>query len=93
MVKSMTDSSNQHSATEPVATSMRRLNTQKVLKATWDRGLVTASELIELTSLTRATVLNQAKELVATGWLREAEDTRAAGEPASEPRGLRFVIL
>lgn len=92
MVKSMTDSSNQHSATEPGATSMRRLNTQKVLKATWNRGLVTASELIELTSLTRATVLNQAKELVATGWLREAEDTRAAGAYSKGRPALRYEL-
>lgn len=88
----MTDSSMQHSAMEPAAPSLRRLNTQKVLKATWDRGLVTASELIELTSLTRATVLNQAKELVNAGWLREAEDTRAAGAYSKGRPALRYEL-
>ncbi|WP_176715392.1 ROK family transcriptional regulator [Arthrobacter sp. NIO-1057] len=74
------------------ATALRRLNTQRVLDAAWGREAVTASELISLTGLTRATVLNQAKELVESGWLVEAKDTRAAGAYSKGRPALRYEL-
>lgn len=74
------------------ASALRRLNTQRVLDAAWDREVVTASELISLTGLTRATVLNQAKELVESGWLTEAKDTRAAGAYSKGRPALRYEL-
>lgn len=71
---------------------LRRNNARKILQAAWDQGTVTASELIDSTGLTRATVLNQAKELVSAGWLREAEDTRSAGEYSRGRPALRYEI-
>lgn len=71
---------------------MRRRNTQRVLDAAWDCEAVTASELISLTGLTRATVLNQAKDLVESGWLIEAQDTRAVGAYSKGRPALRYEL-
>lgn len=79
-------------AQQPGAHQLRRSNSRKILHAAWDQGPVTASELIEATGLTRATVLNQAKELVAAGWLREAADTRSAGEYSKGRPALRYEL-
>jgi len=74
------------------AAALRRLNAQRVLGATWDRDAVTASELIDLSGLTRATVLNLAKELVEAGWLIEADDTRVAGAYSKGRPALRYEL-
>ncbi|WP_431492548.1 ROK family transcriptional regulator [Glutamicibacter sp.] len=72
--------------------ALRRANTRKILDVAWEKGPVTASELIGATGLTRATVLSLAKELVTSGWLCEAASTRHTGEYSKGRPALRYEL-
>ncbi|GAA3701223.1 ROK family protein [Zhihengliuella alba] len=74
------------------APSLRRDNAYRLLEAAWSRGPLTASDLMELTGLTRATVLGLCKDLEGAGWLRPAGDSRAAGVSAKGRPALRYTF-
>lgn len=66
---------------------LRRTNMAAVLQHAWDVESFTASEAMVATGLTRSTVLRQADDLVALGWLHELDgrrdaDQRVKGRPA-----------
>ncbi|WP_431031276.1 ROK family protein [Plantibacter sp. RU18] len=46
----------------------------------FDHGPFTATEAMGATGLTRATVLKTCEDLATTGWIRELDDARAAGD-------------
>jgi len=58
---------------------LRRLNLQALLRHAFSAENFTAAEAMAATGLTRATVLGLCDELIASGWLLEIEDSRAAG--------------
>lgn len=71
---------------------LRRDNAQRVLEHMWGSGPATASELMEVTGLTRATVLALCKVLVAEGWLTEAGTSRRGGAHATGRPALRYAF-
>ena len=58
---------------------LRRMNSGAVLRFALRVAEFTAAEVMTETALTRSTVLGVCDDLVATGWLEELEDSRAAG--------------
>ncbi|MFT3944514.1 MAG: ROK family protein [Ancrocorticia sp.] len=66
---------------------MRLLNCEAVLRHALDADQITAGEIMEITGLTRATVLGVFSDLVEQGWLRERSEpgpvpTVRGGRPA-----------
>ncbi len=66
---------------------MRLLNCEAVLRHALDAAQITAGDVMEITSLTRATVLGVFSDLVAQGWLEELSEsgpvpTVRGGRPA-----------
>ncbi|WP_375141852.1 ROK family protein [Zhihengliuella sp.] len=78
------------SAPASAAPSPRTENARRLLEAAWSRGPLTASDLMALTGLTRATVLGLCKDLERAGWLKQASDSRAAGVTAKGRPALRY---
>ncbi len=58
----------------------RATSAETVLAYAFGADAFTASEAIDATGLTRSTVLAACTELARTGWLRDLDDARAAGE-------------
>ncbi|TLM74624.1 ROK family protein [Pseudarthrobacter sp. NamB4] len=78
--------------TAPSTQLVRRVNASAMLKAMRGAGIVTGTDLMAATGLSRATVISICDELVRLGWLRELENQRVAegylkGRPAR-----RFVF-
>lgn len=70
--------------------TMRRANAQLVLDHMWWGGPATASELMAVTGLARATVLTLCRELRDQGWLASADAVRHAGEYTKGRPALRY---
>lgn len=78
--------------TAPSTQLVRRVNASAMLKAMRGAGIMTGTDLMAATGLSRATVISICDELVRLGWLRELENQRVAegymkGRPAR-----RFVF-
>ncbi|MBD1537589.1 ROK family protein [Arthrobacter sp. S13_S34] len=78
--------------TAPSTQLVRRVNASAMLKAMRGAGIMTGTDLMAATGLSRATVISICDELVRLGWLREMETQRGAegyikGRPAR-----RFVF-
>lgn len=71
---------------------IRRLNAQRVLQQMWHSEPTTASELMEVTGLTRATVLALCRELADHGWLQVLENARQAGTYTKGRPALRYAF-
>ncbi|MDZ5078583.1 ROK family transcriptional regulator [Nesterenkonia sp. HG001] len=71
---------------------LRRENARRVLEHMWGSGAATASELMELTGLTRATVLTLCKALVDEGWLTSAGTARRRGGHSTGRPALRYAF-
>lgn len=78
----------------PVASPqlIRHLNARKVLDHMWTSEPTTASELIEATGLTRATVLALCRALTDQGWLEVLENSRQAGLYTKGRPALRYAF-
>lgn len=71
---------------------LRRLNARKVLDTLWAGEPATASDLMSATGLTRATVLGVCRDLVETGWLEEAANTRNTRAYTKGRPALRYAF-
>ncbi|MFI2564790.1 ROK family protein [Paenarthrobacter sp. NPDC018779] len=78
--------------TAPSTQLVRRLNAGAMLKAMRGAGVVTGTELMAQTGLSRATVISICDELVRLGWLRELENQRGAGDYVKGRPARRFVF-
>ncbi|OSM43126.1 hypothetical protein BCY76_010160 [Nesterenkonia sp. PF2B19] len=72
--------------------SQRVLNGRRLLEYAWSGEPMTATELMEGTGLTRATVLSLCRDLVEAGWLRKVADARAAGRYVKGRPALRHAF-
>ncbi|MFF2843558.1 ROK family protein [Paenarthrobacter sp. NPDC057981] len=80
------------SGTAPSTQLVRRLNAGAMLKAMRGAGVVTGTELMTMTGLSRATVISICDELVQLGWLQELENQRGAGDYIKGRPARRFVF-
>ncbi|MFJ4261248.1 ROK family protein [Paenarthrobacter nicotinovorans] len=80
------------SGTAPSTQLVRRLNAGAMLKAMRGAGVVTGTELMTMTGLSRATVISICDELVRLGWLQELENQRGAGDYIKGRPARRFVF-
>lgn len=71
---------------------LRKMNAQRVLEHMWDAEPTTATELIQATGLTRATVLALCRELTEQGWLEVVENARQAGVYVKGRPALRYAF-
>lgn len=65
---------------EAATTETGRGSAELIAAYAFDHGPFTASEVMDATGLTRATVLRNCEDLAAHGWIRELDDARAAGD-------------
>ncbi|MBO9704735.1 MAG: MarR family transcriptional regulator, partial [Arthrobacter sp.] len=80
------------SETAPSTQVVRRINARAVLQAMRGAGVLTGTELMAGTGLSRATVISICDELVRLGWLRELENQRDAGDYVKGRPARRFVF-
>lgn len=78
--------------TAPSTQLVRRLNASAMLKAMRGAGVVTGTELMASTGLSRATVISICDELVRLGWLQELENQRGAGDYVKGRPARRFAF-
>lgn len=78
--------------TAPSTQLVRRLNASALLKAMRGAGVMTGTDLMAATGLSRATVISICDELVRYGWLQELENQRSAGDYAKGRPARRFVF-
>ncbi len=78
--------------TAPSTQLVRRLNASAMLKAMRGAGIVTGTDLIAATGLSRATVISICDELVRLGWLQELENQRGAGDYVKGRPARRFMF-
>lgn len=78
--------------TAPSTQLVRRVNASAMLKAMRGAGIVTGTELMAATGLSRATVISICDELVRLGWLQELENQRGAGDYVKGRPARRFVF-
>ncbi|AFR30047.1 ROK family protein [Arthrobacter sp. Rue61a] len=78
--------------TAPSTQLVRRVNASAMLKAMRGAGVVTGTELMAATGLSRATVISICDELVRLGWLQELENQRGAGDYVKGRPARRFVF-
>ncbi|BCW49424.1 hypothetical protein StoSoilB13_17660 [Arthrobacter sp. StoSoilB13] len=76
----------------PSTQLVRRVNASAMLKAMRGAGVVTGTELMASTGLSRATVISICDELVRLGWLQELENQRGAGDYIKGRPARRFVF-
>ncbi|MFT4258308.1 ROK family protein [Microbacterium sp.] len=69
-----------------------RASTDAVLAFCWSARVLTATDAMEATGLTRSTVIDAIDELVEAGVLRELPNARAAGEYRSGRPARRFEV-
>ncbi|WP_437583099.1 ROK family protein [Paramicrobacterium sp. CJ85] len=67
-------------------------NAGAVLRYAWDAPAFTASDAMSATGLTRSTVIALCDLLVESGWLRELENARAAGEYRKGRPARRYAL-
>lgn len=85
----------EHHGTESPAASpqlIRRLNARKVLDHLWSGEPHTATDLMELTGLTRTTVLALCRTLLDLGWLQTLKDSRQVGQYSKGRPALRYAL-
>ena len=80
------------SETAPSTQLVRRINASAMLKAMRGAGVLTGTDLMAGTGLSRATVISICDELVRLGWLRELENQRDAGDYVKGRPARRFVF-
>ncbi|NWL13698.1 sugar kinase [Paenarthrobacter nitroguajacolicus] len=78
--------------TAPSTQLVRRVNASAMLKAMRGAGIVTGTELMAATGLSRATVISICDELVRLGWLQELENQRGAGDYVKGRPARRFAF-
>jgi predicted NBD/HSP70 family sugar kinase len=78
--------------TAPSTQLVRRVNAGAMLKAMRGAGVVTGTELMASTGLSRATVISICDELVRLGWLQELENQRGAGDYVKGRPARRFIF-
>ncbi|MET3367902.1 ROK family protein [Arthrobacter sp. M2012083] len=78
--------------TAPSTQLVRRVNASAMLKAMRGAGIVTGTELMAATGLSRATVISICDELVRLGWLQELENQRGAGDYVKGRPARRFIF-
>jgi predicted NBD/HSP70 family sugar kinase len=83
---------NRHtSVASAVGGRARRANADAVLAHLWSSDVVTATDLMAVTGLTRATVHAITGDLVSHGWVRELPSQREAGTQTGRP-ARRFAL-
>ncbi|WP_166433018.1 ROK family protein [Nesterenkonia salmonea] len=70
----------------------RPVSARRLLKVAWSGEALTATEFMEKTGFTRATVLSACRELVEAGWFKKEADARAAGEYTKGRPALRHTF-
>ncbi|OFI37403.1 sugar kinase [Arthrobacter sp. SW1] len=80
------------SETAPSTQLVRRVNASAMLKVMRGAGVLTGTELMAVTGLSRATVISICDELVRLGWLQELENQRGAGDYVKGRPARRFVF-
>ncbi|WP_115790276.1 ROK family protein [Arthrobacter silvisoli] len=78
--------------TAPSTQLVRRVNASAMLKAMRGAGIVTGTDLMAATGLSRATVISICDELVRLGWLQELENQRGAGDYVKGRPARRFMF-
>ncbi|WP_026539755.1 ROK family protein [Paenarthrobacter nicotinovorans] len=78
--------------TAPSTQLVRRVNASAMLKAMRGAGVLTGTELMDSTGLSRATVISICDELVRLGWLQELENQRGAGDYVKGRPARRFIF-
>ncbi len=78
--------------TAPSTQLVRRVNASAMLKAMRGAGVLTGTELMDSTGLSRATVISICDELVRLGWLQELENQRGTGDYVKGRPARRFVF-
>lgn len=78
--------------TAPSTQLVRRVNASAMLKAMRGAGIMTGTDLMAATGLSRATVISICDELVRLGWLREMETQRGAEGYTKGRPARRFVF-
>lgn len=71
---------------------VRQHNAQRVLESMWGREARTASELMAVTGLTRATILTLCRQLSDQGWLRISENSRQVGQYTKGRPATRYAF-
>lgn len=71
---------------------LRRFNAASVLDVVRGADVVTITELIQATGLTRATAISVCEELVGRGWIRELENQRDFGDYQKGRPARRFAL-
>jgi predicted NBD/HSP70 family sugar kinase len=71
---------------------LRALNARHVLEHAWDLPVVTASDLMAATGLTRATVIGICDDLVELGWLEELGNARTGGDYRKGRPARRYAL-
>lgn len=78
--------------TAPSTQLLRRVNASAMLKAMRGAGIMTGTDLMAATGLSRATVISICDELVRLGWLEELENQRGAEGYVKGRPARRFVF-
>ena len=78
--------------TAPSTQLVRRVNASAMLKAMRGAGVMTGTDLMAATGLSRATVISICDELVRLGWLQELENQRGAEGYVKGRPARRFVF-
>jgi len=76
----------------PSTQLVRRVNASAMLKAMRGAGVLTGTELMAATGLSRATVISICDELVRLGWLQELENQRGTGDYVKGRPARRFAF-
>jgi predicted NBD/HSP70 family sugar kinase len=71
---------------------LRTLNARRVLERAWDSTVLTASDLMAATGLTRATVIGVCDDLVELGWLEELGNARTGGDYRKGRPARRYAL-
>jgi predicted NBD/HSP70 family sugar kinase len=71
---------------------LRMLNARRVLERAWESDVLTASDLMAATGLTRATVIGVCDHLVELGWLEELGNARAGGDYRKGRPARRYAL-
>lgn len=79
-------------ASSPPPHLVRRVTAAAVLDAIRGADIVTVTEVMERTALTRATVLSVCEDLMTRGWIRECTSPRDAGGPQVGRPARRFEL-
>lgn len=75
------------------ASTSKRAKIEAILRHAWDSEVITASDLMAVTGLTRSTVIAACDELVAMGWLAELPNARSSGSDYRKGRPARRYEL